>query len=148
MHKNDIEFIGFTEEEIDEILNKPNIKPISMKETAYISGKITGEPNLNRYKFEHAEAKVIQMGYNPINPHKLDHSENVFQKWYMYMRVCLAVLPTCNLVVALDDYKHSRGAVIEIWSAEWMDIPVFDIKTMTPVKLSFWIKVKLLLNLI
>jgi Domain of unknown function (DUF4406) len=119
-----------------------------MKKTAYISGKITGEPNLNKYKFEHAEAKVIQMGHNAINPHKLDHSENVFNKWYMYMRVCLAILPTCNLVVALDDYKHSRGAVIETWSAEWMAIPVFDITTMMPIKLSFWIKIKLLLNLI
>jgi hypothetical protein len=119
-----------------------------MKQTAYLSGKITGEPNLNKFKFEHYEAKLISLEYNVVNPHKLDHSENVFKKWQMYMRVCLAILPTCDLVVALDDYKRSRGAVIEIWSAEWMDIPVVDSVTMLPIKLSFWIKVKLLLNLI
>lgn len=119
-----------------------------MKKTAYISGKITGEPNLGRYKFEHTEAKLIQLNYNVINPHKLDHSVNVFQKWYIYMRVCLAALTTSDLVVALDNYKRSRGAVIEIWCAEWMDIPVFDSKTLQPIKLGFWIKMKLLLNLI
>jgi hypothetical protein len=119
-----------------------------MKQTMYISGKITGEPNLNKFKFEAAEAKVIQMGYIPVNPHKLDHSENVFKKWFLYMRVCLRSLTACDLVVALDDYKRSRGAIIEIWSAEWMQIPVFDLVTMQPIKLSFWIKVKLLLNLI
>ncbi len=154
------EVIDITPEEVETLksLFKPDKHPhspntltqkcITMKETWYISGRITNAPNQNRLKFEAAEAKVIQMGHVPINPHKLDHSENVFKKWFIYMRVCMAALPTATKVVALDDYKLSRGACIEIWSAEWMNIPVVDLITLEPVKLSFWIKIKLLLNLI
>ncbi len=119
-----------------------------MQKTAYISGKITNAPNLNKLKFEAGEAKVIEMGHIPVNPHKLDHSANVFKKYSLYMRVCISALTECDLVVALDDYKESRGAIIEILNAQWIDIPVIDIRTMKPVKLSFWIKVKLILNLI
>lgn len=115
-------------------------------ETAYISGKITGLEDLNVPKFEKAEARLIFMGFDTCNPHKLNHNHD--KKWYSYMRVCLSEMFKCDLVVALDDYNESRGALIEIWSAEWVNIPVFDFKTMLPIKLGFWTKVKLILNLI
>lgn len=143
--RHDIEFVGFTEEELHNLRIK---KPISImkKETAYISGKISNLPDLNKPKFEKAEAKVIKIGWNPCNPHKLP--DNHDKKWNSYMKVCLSHLHMCDLVVALDDWKKSRGAIIEIWNAEWVDIPVFELETMCPIKLTFWIKVKLLLNLI
>lgn len=144
--KHDIEFVGFTEEEIHNLRFTETFTKPMKKETAYISGKISNLPDLNKPKFEKAEAKVIQIGFNPCNPHKLPDNHN--KKWNSYMKVCLSHLHMCDLVVALDDWKKSRGAIIEIWNAEWVDIPVFELETMRPIKLTFWIKVKLLLNLI
>jgi hypothetical protein len=141
------ELIGFTEEELYErYFNDITYTQTMTTEIAYISGKITGLVDLNIPKFQKAEAKLIQMGFKTVNPHNIEHNHD--KKWNSYMKKCLAALQGCDLVVVLDDWQKSRGACIEIWTAEWVDIPVFDLKTFTPVKLSWWIKIKIILNLI
>lgn len=113
----------------------------------YISGKITGEPNLNREKFEAAEwhVKKVLRGF-PINPHKLPDDHN--KSWCAYMRVCVGALTDCDSVVALDDWKRSRGAIREIIIAKWLGIPVVCIESGEPIRIGLWLKIKLLLNLI
>ena len=113
----------------------------------YISGKITGAPNLNYKKFEDAEVYIeIELGGYAVNPHHLpdDHDKS----WFSYMRVCVANLVKCDLVFALDDWKQSRGATREILIAQWLLIPVLDIKNKQLIRIGFFTKIKLLLNLI
>ena len=127
-----------------------NLTPNNMQTfypaTVYISGKITGMPNLNKYKFEAAEKHLKHFGYDVINPHKLpdDHDKT----WESYMRECTKALSGANMVVVLDCWKNSRGAIREVMMANFLGIPVVDIQTMSDVHVPFLLKVKLLLNLI
>lgn len=116
------------------------------RDKVYISGKITGLPDCNRPKFLAAEALIIKKGLIPVNPHKLDDEHN--KSWVAYMKACIAALIWCDAVFVLDDWNKSRGAIREIFIALFLQIPVYEIETMNEVKLSFWIKIKLLLNII
>src|SRR6185312_9666495 len=112
------------------------------REKVYISGRITGAPNGNKAKFAAAEAFIIGRKFIPVNPHKLDDNHN--KSWIAYMKCCIAALIWCDAVFALDDWRKSRGAVREIFIALFLQIPVYEIETMNEVRLSTWMKIKLL----
>ncbi len=112
--------------------------------TVYISGKITGMPNGNKFKFEAAEKHLTMHGYDAINPHKLPDNHN--KSWESYMRECTKALSSVDMVVVLDCWKQSRGAVREVMMAKFLRIPVVDIETMCDVQVPFLVRVKLLLN--
>lgn len=115
-------------------------------QTIYISGKITGAPNLNIHKFSAAEEFLKQFAYVVLNPHTLRHWHD--KKWWSYMRVCLREMCSATQVVVLDDWKYSRGAKIEVLVARWLNIPVLEIETMSELKIGFFLKVKILISLI
>ena len=88
----------------------------------YIAGAVTSDINEHGYlhcyqKFENAEKTVAKyfpdaIIYNPMKLCKADWS------WIRCMVVCLWVLlKKCDAVVLLDDYKTSKGAMIELESA-------------------------------
>lgn len=85
----------------------------------YIAGAVTSDINEHGYlhcyqKFENAEktfAKYFPGAkiYNPMKICKADWS------WMRCMVVCLWVLlKKCDAIVLLDDYKTSKGAMIEL----------------------------------
>ena len=103
----------------------------------YISGKITGVPDLNKPKFQAAEEFVFRhqgFVHDIVNPHKLpdDHDKT----WSSYMKECIKALCTCQHVVVLDDWEGSRGAITEVLIAKILQIPVWHIETMAPLKIS------------
>lgn len=116
-----------------------------MKKYAYISGKITGEPNLGKHKFEAAECLLKNEGYIPINPHKLPHDHD--KRWVSYMKVCLTTITVSDCVFVMDCWSKSRGACVEVLIAVVLDIPVYEIATLSPLKLSFLKKINLFLNI-
>lgn len=89
----------------------------------YIAGAVTSDINEHGYlhcyqKFENAEKTVAKYFpgakiYNPMKLCKADWS------WMRCMVVCLWVLIfKCDLAVFLDDYKTSKGAMIEFKCAK------------------------------
>lgn len=124
----------------------PNTMQTFYPATVYLSGKITGMPNLNKFKFEAAEKHLTQYGYDVINPHKLP--DNHDKTWESYMKECTRALTGANMVVVLDCWKKSRGAVREVMMAIFLGIPVVDIETMRDVNIPFSLKIKLLFNTI
>jgi hypothetical protein len=117
----------------------------------YISGKISGLPDFNKAKFLAAEKHLNWMGFNQVvNPHDLNHHHHD-KSWASYMKACLrrfcSEMQPIGLVIVLDDFRKSHGACIEVFLANKLDIPVFCIDTMCEIKLSTWLKIKLLLNL-
>lgn len=85
----------------------------------YIAGAVTSDINEHGYlhcyqKFENAEKTVAKYFpgakiYNPMKICKADWS------WMRCMVVCLWVLlKKCDAIVLLDDYKTSKGAMIEL----------------------------------
>jgi Domain of unknown function (DUF4406) len=116
------------------------------KGTAYISGKITGMPNLNKYKFVAAETLLNNNGFATINPHKLPEEHD--KSWESYMKTCIGALTFCDCVFVLDDWKYSRGAVCEVYIAIKLGLPIYSIETHEPVKMPLYLKIKMILNLI
>jgi len=112
---------------------------------AYISGKITGTPNLNKYKFAVAADLIRKIGYNPVNPHLLP--DNHDKSWSSYMKECIKALIKCDFVFVLDDWKHSKGALREVFIASFLGLPIISIETMEPIKMTFLDKLRMILNL-
>lgn len=93
----------------------------------YISGKITGlEQSEYQRKFHIAEVELSCMGYNSyINPaftngtlpEDLEHDE--------YMSVCVnGLMPLCDTIYMLSNYKESKGAMEELEIAKQMGMEV------------------------
>jgi len=82
------------------------------KPTLYVSGAITGVPELNRPKFSAATKKLRGMGYIVINPHEICDGLSE-DEWEKCMRICIAKLMDADIIILLDDWKQSRGAKIE-----------------------------------
>ena len=87
----------------------------------YISGPITGIPNLNRDAFDHEERLLREAGYEVFNPHIITppseeqledfgRPENV---WRYYMRICVGQIPLCDSMRMLPHWQNSKGAVWE-----------------------------------
>lgn len=79
---------------------------ISVK--VYIAGKITGDRNY-REKFSCAQEDLEGQGFTVLNPAKLP--EGLLPE--DYMRICMAMMDSSDIVAFLPDYEQSRGAQIE-----------------------------------
>lgn len=117
------------------------------KQQVYLSGKISGLPDLNKPKFKAAAEMLTRRGLNVINPHDLpdDHHD---KEWNSYMKECYKVMMDVECVIALDCWKKSRGARREVFVAEWLDMPVVRIEDFEPIKMPFWMKVGIILNIL
>lgn len=138
--------LGFTSKAIQEHEAKMAIK----KARIYISGKITGCVNLNREKFEQMEVSLIfRYGEDiqVVNPHRLLHLHD--KTWASFMREDLRHLMACTIIVPLDDWKKSRGAITEMLLAQLVAIPAYKLTYdgLVPFKVGFWLKVWLLIKL-
>lgn len=102
--------------------------------TAYISGKITGLPDLNKPKFSAATDLLHQIGYGVvINPHVICATLSSKSTWTDYMKRCLKILPGSDVVVLLDDWHKSKGAIVEVKMAMLLGIKIISIDTMRPI---------------
>lgn len=79
--------------------------------TVYLSGPITGMANNNTESFEHAEHVLRSQGHEVINPLRLEHNHD--KSWRSYMRECITALMSADLIVMLDGWMESSGAIIE-----------------------------------
>ncbi len=92
-----------------------------MKETIYISGKITGLDFNDAYKtFLDAQLKHESVGFEVINPMRLNHDHD--GSWVNYMRADLKALLDCTHIYMLKDWQLSRGATIEFNLARELDL--------------------------
>jgi Domain of unknown function (DUF4406) len=83
-----------------------------MKKKAYISGKITGMEERAKELFEQAEKELLEMGYEPVNPMKLNHQHDL--SWEAYMKEDIKALCGCDSVYLLRNYADSKGALLEL----------------------------------
>lgn len=108
---------------------------ISHSPKAYISGPITGMPNLNRIGFEAAEEALRNCHFRPVNPHKLYPSSvngNPFiPTWNECMKEDLTEMYKCGLVCMIGGWKDSNEAIWEFMNAVRLGIPVLDITNLT-----------------
>jgi hypothetical protein len=90
------------------IISALNMRPGSR---VYISGPMTGMPELNAPAFNAAEQQLAAAGYEPVNP--VNNGQPNDAPWHQHMRADIAMLVTCEAIVMLPGWQASRGATLE-----------------------------------
>lgn len=100
---------------------------MSNKRKVYISGPITGNMENYQTEFGKAAQAIINAGHIPLNPAMmplgLDQRD--------YMRVSMAMMEGADLVLQLDGWDASEGAVAEYCYARKIGIPLQSLEDFT-----------------
>ena len=90
----------------------------------YLSGPMTGYPDLNFPAFHAAARRLRGLGYVVVNPAELNPAGSE-KSWHDCMRDDIAALVYCDVVALLPGWENSRGAQLEVEIARRMDLRVF-----------------------
>lgn len=87
----------------------------------YIAGKVTGLPKDEVIqKFAEAQKQFEAYGYEVVNPIEVVNDWEM--EWKEAMKLCIAALMECDAIYLLNDYKESKGALLEKQIAKAMNI--------------------------
>lgn len=91
----------------------------------YIAGKIGGLSEME-YKgnFESAKDYLKNIGVEPVSPLDLPHNHD--RTWNSYMREDLAAMLQCDAVYAINNWRLSPGAKIEVELALNVGMPILQ----------------------
>lgn len=78
----------------------------------YISGPMSGLPDLNFPAFNAAADKLRAAGFDVVNPVDVNPDPNT--PYAQCMRNDIGALLTCQAVAKLPDWNKSRGASVEV----------------------------------
>lgn len=94
----------------------------------YIAGKVTGlTPEQYHKNFDDAK-ELVQSQYHYADiviPTELCNDD---WSWEQSMEVCIDALWDCDAIVLMENWKDSRGAIIERKLAQKLEIPILEIK--------------------
>lgn len=91
----------------------------------YISGPMTGLPDLNYSAFFRAENMLRHAKFEPINPARRPADGKT--SWLDFMRAALRDLADADGVATLEGWQDSRGARLEVEIARSLELPVWTI---------------------
>jgi hypothetical protein len=96
----------------------------------YISGPMTGLPDLNFPAFHAEAARLRALGYEVVNPAELnpDPANKTYQAC---LRDDLRAMLDCDTVALLPGYKKSEGAIIEMNVAQNIELQILDASAIT-----------------
>jgi hypothetical protein len=77
----------------------------------YVSGPMTGMPDLNFPAFNRVADKLRAEGHDVINPAEIYHGCD--STWEQCLRGDIAALVTCDAITFLPGHERSRGARLE-----------------------------------
>lgn len=87
----------------------------------YISGPMTGLPDLNFPAFNAEAKRLRKLGYDVVNPAELCSSSAT---WEECMKLDLTALLTCDILALLEGWQESRGAHLEMNVAHRVKIKI------------------------
>jgi hypothetical protein len=90
--------------------------------TLYVSGPMTGLPDLNFPAFHAAAAKLRAAGFAVVNP--ADLNPDPAATWAQCMRADIKALCDCDGLALLPGWQDSRGAKLEKHIAEALAMDV------------------------
>lgn len=89
----------------------------------YLSGPMTGIPDLNRPRFNHMALLLRRRGFEVVNPPELDAKEHC-GTWEECLKRDLRFLTECDAIATLPNWTKSRGANLEIHVGKALSYPV------------------------
>ena len=87
---------------------------------------MTGYVNKNFAAFNQAAKELRRKGYMIINPAELD-MKHPRPTWAQCLSRDIVAEMRCNGVATLPGYKHSRGALLEVYIADALNWPVHSV---------------------
>lgn len=106
----------------------------------YLSGPITNYPNHNEEEFQTQAASLRKQGFRILNPCSWAH----LPTWAACLKRDIKRLMDCEGVFVLKGWEASRGAILEVFIAVVLGMPVRDAYTLKPIAAS---KTRLMLKL-
>jgi len=89
----------------------------------YLSGPMTGLPDLNFPTFAEMTASLRAGGHTVTNPAEINPEGGT---WIDCMRRDIAALMDCDTVATLPGWEHSKGARLEVLIAERLGMTVVN----------------------
>lgn len=78
----------------------------------YVSGPMTGMPNLNYEAFHKKADELRRKGYSVVNPAEHFNGRQDLSR-ETYLKEDVKQLVSCNYITFLEGWKSSKGAVLE-----------------------------------
>lgn len=94
----------------------------------YISGPMTGLPNLNFPAFHAEAARLREFGYYVINPAEINREG---AEWQTCLRADLRAMLDCDTLALLPGWSKSQGAHLEIHVAHRVGIEIVEAAAIT-----------------
>lgn len=91
----------------------------------YLSGKMSGLPDLGFVLFNRAAAQLRAIGYEVVNPVEINDDPEA--EWLSCIKVDLDYLATCDGIALLPNWEDSFGAKIENLVAQRLGLAVMDV---------------------
>ena len=91
----------------------------------YISGPMTGLPDLNFPAFHQAAKDLRAMGFDVVNPAEINADPST--GWQECMRADIKALCDCDTIAMLPGWQRSNGAHLEVHVAHRLGIEVVDL---------------------
>lgn len=98
----------------------------------YLSGPMTGMPDLNFPAFNRYAQSLREAGYEVVNPAEINPDGE--KSWQACMRADLAALLTCDALALLPGWMESAGAHLEMHVAHRVGIEITDADTLLTVR--------------
>lgn len=94
----------------------------------YISGPMSGLPELNFPAFHDAAEKLRGKGFDAVNPAELNAELDA--DWHYYMRNDIKALCDCDALALLPGWEKSSGAQLELHIAHRLGLDVHMIEAL------------------
>ena len=88
----------------------------------YLSGPMTGRPDLNFPAFHAAAARLRALGYDVTSPAEIVLGSEA--TWHAAMRADIKGLLDCDAIALLDGWQESAGAHLEMHIAHRVGIEI------------------------
>lgn len=91
----------------------------------YLSGPMTGLPNLNFPAFHAAAAKLRARGLEVVNPAEINPDTGM--SWEECMRADIKALCDCQALAMLPGWERSNGAHLEVHIAHRLGLQILAV---------------------
>ena len=93
----------------------------------YVSGPMTGLPDLNFPAFNAAAASLRAMGFDVANPAEINADPHA--EWQQCMRADIKALCDCDVIALMPGWENSKGAHLEVHIAHRLGLKVLSLDT-------------------
>jgi DNA-binding transcriptional regulator YdaS (Cro superfamily) len=109
-------------EDYNLVEDRPYRRP-APTDAVYISGPMTGKPDLNFPSFNAEAARLRNLGLRVVNPAEIQLPPET--SWAGFLRYdIIAMLSHCDTVVVLPGWNRSKGAQLEVYLARQLEMRV------------------------